>query len=281
MAIGDSTRIFTNIAAYNALNALKSVNRKLSLSQLRLATGKRINQVSDDPAGFVISRRLYARTRGLSAAVDNVATAKNVLSVAEGGLSNISDILVQMKEKVTQAASDTMSSAERNAIRNELNEFTEEIDDIVEETTFNDRKLIDGSYRNIRYQTGERPGNTLQVNLSSDSSAQGLGVATSLVASEVRSASGASNALAAIDNAIEDVSGSLQQVGSLISRLGVKENTLQMAITNNQATLSRIEDADMAREALNSTRQLILQRIAAAQLSQANLLPISILNLFR
>ncbi len=68
MAIGDSSRINTNIAAFDALNALKSVNRNLKISQLRLATGKRINEVDDDPAGFTISRRLEARSRSLSVA---------------------------------------------------------------------------------------------------------------------------------------------------------------------------------------------------------------------
>ncbi|RKY83632.1 flagellin protein, partial [candidate division KSB1 bacterium] len=74
MAFGDFTRIYTNISAYNALRALKRINRSLEISQLRLATGLRINQVADDPAGFVISKRLEARVRGLTAALDNVGT---------------------------------------------------------------------------------------------------------------------------------------------------------------------------------------------------------------
>jgi len=73
MAIGDSTRINTNIAAFNALNALKIINAKLEKSQLKLATGLRINEVADDPAGFTISKRLEARSRGLSIAHNNEA----------------------------------------------------------------------------------------------------------------------------------------------------------------------------------------------------------------
>ncbi len=103
MAIGDSTRVNTNIAALNSLNALNSINRNLEISQLKLATGLRINEVADDPAGFTISRRLDARSRGLSVALDNVGTVKNVLSIAEGGLLNIQKILIVMKEKVLQA----------------------------------------------------------------------------------------------------------------------------------------------------------------------------------
>ena len=97
MAIGDSTRINTNIAAFNALNSLKYINRNLEKSQLKLATGSRINEVADDPAGYVISTRLRARSKGLSTALDNVGTAKNVLAIAEGGLLNISDILITIK----------------------------------------------------------------------------------------------------------------------------------------------------------------------------------------
>ena len=155
MAIGDSTRINTNIAAYNALNALKSVNRELEISQLRLATGKRINEVAEDPAGYTISKRLESRARGISVAIDNVGTAKNVLSIAEGGLTNISDILITIKEKVTQAASDTLGSTERNAIKTEIDQFISEIDNIVSETTFNNQTLIDGTFSGISVQTGE------------------------------------------------------------------------------------------------------------------------------
>ena len=168
MAIGDSSRINTNIAAFNALNALKEVNRNLERSQLKLATGFRINEVSDDPAGFTISKRLDARARGLTVALNNVGTTKNVLNIAEGGLLNIQSILITMKEKVTQAANDTLGSAERNAISTEIDELTTEIDNIVAETTFNDQALLDGTYANKSYQTGEGTTNTMMFSISKE-----------------------------------------------------------------------------------------------------------------
>ena len=280
MAIGDSTRINTNIAAYNALNALKTVNQNLERSQLKLATGLRINEVADDPAGYVISTRLDARVRGLSTALDNVGTAKNLLAIAEGGLLNISDILITMKEKVTQAASDTLGSAERNAIKTELLQLTEEINNIVEETTFNNRALIDGTFSGISFQTGEGTTNTLTINLTNVNTATGLSVTSANVASQVFTATGASAALDKVNTAIEDVSDSLQNIGSLVSRLGVKESTLSVSITNTEAAQSRIIDADIANEQLISTRNLILQQTATAQLAQANLTPQNVLALF-
>lgn len=280
MAIGDSTRINTNIGALNALNALKTVNKVLEKKQLQLATGQRINEVADDPAGFVISKRIDARAKGLSVALDNVGTAKNVLSVAEGGLLNISDILVTMKEKVTQAASDTLSSAERNAIKTEILQLTTEIDNIVDETTFNNQKLIDGTISGFSIQTGAGTTNVLAINLTQNNTASSLGVASNVVANEVFTAAEASAALSAVDTAIETVSNSLQQIGSYISRLSVKESTLSVAITNNEAAKSRILDADLAKTQLEATKNLILQQTSTAQLAQANITPQNVLALF-
>jgi flagellin len=280
MAIGDSTRINTNIAAFNALNSLKSINWNLEKSQLKLATGLRINEVADDPAGFVISRRLGARSRGLSVALDNVGTAKNVLAIAEGGLMNISDILITMKEKLTQAASDTLGSAERNAIKTELDQLVSEINDIVDETTFNNIQLINGTYT-VSYQTGEGTTNTLHFAITQSAAATSLQVDQANVSSLVFTASGSSTALSNINSAIENVSDMLQNIGASVSRLTVKEATLSIAVTNTDSTKSRILDSDIAKEQLKSTRLQILQQTSTAQLAQANVVPQNVLALFR
>ena len=281
MAIGDSTRINTNIAAFNALNALKAINRNLERTQLKLATGKRINEVADDPAGFVISTRLRARIRGLAVAYDNVGTAKNVMAIAEGGLLNISDILITIKEKVTQAASDTLGVAERNAIKTEINQLTAEIDDIVAETLFNQIPLIDGTYTNVSIQSGEESTNTLVFSISQNHTATGLSVASADVANNVVSSASAAIALTNVNAALDLVSDSLQEIGAKVARLGVKESTLSIAITNTEATKGRILDADIAKEQLESTRLQILQQTATAQLAQANILPQNVLALFQ
>ena len=280
MAIGDSTRINTNIAAFNALNSLKTINRNLERSQLKLATGLRINEVADDPAGFTISRRLDARSRGLAVAFDNVGTAKNVLSIAEGGLLNIQSILITMKEKVTQAASDTLGSAERNAIKTEIEQLTQEIDNIIGETTFNDRVLLDGTYTGMSFQTGEDTVNVMAFDIDSVNTASGLGVNTGSVASRVFTASGSSIALSQVDSAIDTIAATLQKIGATVSRMGIKESTLSIAIINTEATRGRIEDADIAKEQLTSTKLQILQQTATAQLAQANVTPQNVLALF-
>ena len=102
MAGADLSRINTNIAALNALKSLRDANSKLTVHQLRLATGKRINSAGDDPAGLVFAKRLESRARGLAVARDNVGDVNNLISTAEGGIQSISEILLTMKEKILQ-----------------------------------------------------------------------------------------------------------------------------------------------------------------------------------
>ena len=281
MAIGDATRINTNIAAFNALNALKSINRKLEVSQFRLATGLRINEVADDPAGFTISKRLDARARGLAVALDNVGTAKNVLSIAEGGLLNIQNILITMKEKVTQARSDTLGVEERNAIKDELSELAAEIQDTVDETVFNKVALIDSTYIGKSFQTGEAKDDVMLFSIVNGSSPTDLSVDDPNLADMVSNHIDAGTALDNVNAALDTISGTLQTIGATISRMTFKEDTLRVAITNTLATKSRIMDADLANEQLISTRLQILQQTATAQLAQANVGPQNVLALFQ
>ncbi|MFC1555275.1 flagellin, partial [candidate division KSB1 bacterium] len=213
-------------------------------------------------------------------AFDNVGTAKNVLSIAEGGLQNISDILITMKEKVTQAASDTMGTAERDAIKNEITELVSEIDDIVSETLFNGVALIDGSYSSKSFQTGEATTDTTSFSMTQGHTATGLSVEAANVANKVDSSTNAASALSSVNSAIDTVSDSLQSIGAMIARLTVKESTLSVAMTNSEATKSRILDADIASEQLESTRLQIIQQTATAQLAQANVTPQNVLALF-
>ena len=277
MAFGDLSRIGGNIQALQALNSLNKINNELGKRQLRLATGKRINTAEDDAAGFVISRTLQARRKGLTAALGNVGDAKSMLSVAESGLTSILDILETMKEKVTQAASDTLGSSERNAIDDELDALANEIDDIVTETTFNGTILLDGTTLTI--QTGADTTNSLSITVTSaDHDSAQLGVLDASL--DTSSAANASTALSRVNTAISTVKTSIANIGSVQARLTTKEQTLSSAIINTEASRSRIMDADFALEQLESLKLQILQQTATAALAQANSSPQIVLSLF-
>ena len=140
------TRIGANIAALQSMNALMKVNRLIGQGLLRLSSGKRINTVGDDAAGFSLARGLESRRRSLEQAMSNVGGAKNVLSIAEGGYMAIAGILQIIKEKAVQGADDSFSPSQRIAIQGQIDAMVLEINDIVNETIFQGALLIDGHF---------------------------------------------------------------------------------------------------------------------------------------
>lgn len=154
MANVDVTRIASNIGALNSLNSLMNINAKLATHQTRLSTGKRINSAADDPAGLTIATKMLARSEGLRVTLDNIGDAKNMLSVAEGGLSKMTDIITQMRNKAEQAASDTLGSSERATIQTQLSSYAQQLQDIMDQTKWNGVKLLDNSTGSKLFQTG-------------------------------------------------------------------------------------------------------------------------------
>jgi len=270
------TRINANIAALQSYNALLNVNRMVAQGLLRLSSGKRINKVGDDPAGFSLARGIESRRRSLEQASANVATAKNVLSIAEGGYLAIAEILQVIKEKTVQAADDAYNVDQKSAIQGQIDALVNEIDDIVAETEFQGTMLIDGSFSSAVFQTGAAAGDVFNVQLSDADS-----VALAISALDVSDAINASQAMAWVDAAINTLNENAQDVGEYTIRLDSKEGTLAVAITNIESTRSRIEDADFASEQMNLIRAQIVQQTAFASFAQANAAPQLVLSLFR
>ena len=277
MAIGDANRINTNLSALSALNSLKDVNNALQISQLRLSTGKRINEAADDPSGYSISTSFDQRSRGLSVALDSVGTASNVLSIAEGSLNNINKIILNMRDLVVSGASDTMGTTERAAINTQLTSLRAEIDRIAGQTTFNGTRLLDGTFTSKRFQTGYTETDYISFGISSNFLAGSIGLANV----SVGDSTAACNSLASVNAAITTVTGQVQNIGSTVQRLRLVENNLTVAITNTTAAKSRILDADVAKEQVESTRLQIMRQLATAQLAQSNVAPQNVLSLFR
>lgn len=165
MAQADFTRISSNIAALNALNSLRNINTRMGRAQLRLATGKRINSAADDPAGLTIALKMNARNYGMKAALNNIGDAKNMLAVAESGLSQIADLLTQMQAKSISGSSETLGTDERAAIKTQLEQFATQINDIVSQTTWNDGILLGGDVSKS-LQTGAGVSDTTTWNLA-------------------------------------------------------------------------------------------------------------------
>ncbi len=274
MAIQDLNKIAGQQQNKQLLNNINKINKQIGLLQNRLSTGKKINSAEEDAAGFVIGHTLQARNRGLATAMNNIGDARVSLSVAEGGAINVLDILETMKTKAIQAANGTLSDADRAAINNEIAALADEIDDVVDETTFNDIELLAGT--DLAVQSGAETTDTESVEVSSsDHHSSELGVSEV----DVSSSENASAAMDSIESAIATVKSTVSSLGSYQTRFAHKENSLARAITNMEAARSRIMDADFAKEKMEEMKEKIKQNTTNAVNAQAQLSAQSVLKL--
>jgi flagellin len=261
------------------ISTLRQINNKIATHQLRLGTGRRINNAGDDPAGMTIAMKLDYTNRQLQAVYDNIGEARNMLTVAEGGLRKINDILVEMNAKIEHAASDSVGTVERQAISAQLVQLKSEIDQIAADTKFNGVQLLNSS-TTFTFQTGETSQTTYTTAQYTVSSLN----MTSMNAITAGTVINSSNYLSYLDEvtlAVNTVSSGLSSLGGLVNRLSIKEEVIAVTQANTEAAFSRIMDADMALEQLNLTKFQILQQTTTAMLAQANLNSQGILSLFR
>jgi flagellin len=204
-----------------------------------------------------------------------VGDAENVLNIVEGGFSNINDLLSNIMEKLVLAANDTQGVSERSAIMQEIQQLGAEIDSVVQQTQFNGVTLL--TVNTLTFQVGPDGSNTNVYSLSQAFHSAALLVSTLTVGSQAL----ASASMATLQIALNTVRNVLQQAGSSIERLRVRADNLSTTELNLRAAQSRIMDADLASEQLNSSKLTILQQTATSSLAAANVAPGSILALFR
>ena len=146
------TVINTNISATLASNAIKRNDRDMTTAMERLSTGLRINSAGDDAAGLAISARMTSQVKGLEQAARNANDGIALLQVAEGAVSEISNMLGRMKELAVQASSGTYSDTDRDALDLEFQELMREIDRIARNTEWNGEKILAGN--GVSHHTG-------------------------------------------------------------------------------------------------------------------------------
>lgn len=138
-------RINTNIQAVDAQRNLLLTGMSMTKSIEKLSSGLRINRAADDAAGLSISEKLRAQVRGLAQAQRNAQDGVSMIQTAEGALTEVHSMLQRMRELAVQAANDTLSTEDRQAINTELQQLKSEINAIADRTTFNGKKLLTGS----------------------------------------------------------------------------------------------------------------------------------------
>lgn len=264
-------RINTNVPSLVAQRNLRGNRVLLDRTLERLSSGSRINHACDDAAGLAISETLRAQIRGTAQAERNASDGISLVQVAEGGLVEISNIIIRMRELAVQAASDTIGTRERKFLDNEFQQLGEEVDRISNSTEFNGNPLLNGSGNTFEVQIGTKNNPLIDriklfdpyatnVNLTS------LGINLATVADKTS----AQNSLANLDTALNTVVSIRATFGSMQNRLQSVINNLSVTKENMTAANSRIRDADLAEETSEMTKAQILNQAGVSVLSQAN-----------
>jgi len=271
----------TNELALSAQRNLDQTQRRLHSTIQRLASGSRIVQASDDPAGLAISDNLNATARSLGQAVRNAQDGVSLIQVFEGGMTEINNMVIRIRELSMQSASDTVGQKERVMLNHEVQQLKSEIDRVAKTTKYGDTFLLNGANLDMEIQVGVNnvdevdrirfaPGKT-------DMTAAGL----NLDGIEVLEKVDAQEAFEALDGALTVVNDTRARVGSAQNRLNTTISATNIFMENLLAAKSRIRDADIATESASLARETILRKAGVAVLTQANETPALALQLLR
>ena len=255
-----------NLSAMNTSRQMGSVSSAMSKSTEKLSSGYKINRAADDAAGLSISEKMRSQIRGLNKAASNAQDGISLVQVAEGALNETHSILQRMNELATQAANDTNTSVDREAIQQEMNQLTSEIDRIQSTTQFNKQDLLTGGFSG-KLQVGAMSGQSISVSIAKMSASK-LQLTTANM--KVSSFSAAGTAMKTIQDAIKTVSETRSKLGAIQNRLEHTINNLNTTSENTQAAESRIRDTDMASEMVEYSKNNILAQAGQSMLSQAN-----------
>ena len=272
-----------NMTAMNANRQLGITTGAQAKSTEKLSSGYRINRAGDDAAGLTISEKMRSQIRGLNKASSNAQDGVSLIQVAEGALNETHSILQRMNELATQAANDTNTTADRNAIQAEINQLSSEINRIQSTTQFNTMNLIDGSYTGKNLQVGSLSGQKIELSIANMNATSLFGGNTQDAAKGTNFDVNTSNLKAYCVNlavsSFETAGSSMKYIQSAIalvseqrSALGAVQNRLEHTIANldNISAESRIRDTDMAEEMVEYSKNNILAQAGQSMLAQAN-----------
>ncbi|WP_439411929.1 flagellin N-terminal helical domain-containing protein [Enterobacter ludwigii] len=292
---------------YSSLSSLTSMNQAtdaMQKSAQRLATGFRINSAADDAAGLQIATRMQTQDLGMQQAQKNVADASSMLQVADGAFNQVLDTMGRMKTLATQAANDTNSQDDRNAINSELNSLNQQLNDIMNTTQYAGANLFataSGSAggnvsggkldHNMVFQVGNTSGEAMTVNYSTQLGAmygakgfKGIAGATAAVSGgqiNITSASGAQALMSGIDSAMSQVTQMRSALGADMNRLQATGTNLTNMDNNTQAAIGNIMDTDYGTETSNLTRNQMLAQASMMMLKQSNGMSGMVMNLLQ
>lgn len=273
-----SVIVSTNVASLFAQSQLGQTQSALTKNFAKLSSGLRITDASDDAAGLGIAKSMNAQIKSMAVAERNANDGLSMTQTADGGAEQIHQILTRMRELAVQASNGDLAASDYTNLDTEYQANLSEIDRIATSTKFNGISLLAGAATTKNFQVGIGTAATDRIGVSFGAAdAAGLGVN----GGDVTSFANAQTAITAVDAGIAALSTVREGFGSGMNRLTFAVNNLQSGQTNLSASLSRIQDVDVAKETAVMSKNQVLSQAGAAVLAQANQLPQVAMQLLR
>ena len=302
-------RVRTNVQSLIAQRHMGNSTEEVGKASERLSSGYRINKGADDAAGYAISEVLRADIRSLGQARRNANDGVSLVEVAEGGLHEVNNIMIRLRELSIQAASDTIGARERTYLNQEFFALKDEVDRIALGTEFNGTRLLvgttqlpeemmeDHNYSPLEIQVGKdyfaqadsleapNPINIIRLDMSKlnafteGEGSLNIGSTQNAEGTRIDSKAGAQMSIDKVDKAMQQIASYRASLGAIQNRLEKTDKAIGIQIEALSAAKSRIKDVDFAAETANMTQQSILQQAGASVLAQANSQPQIVLKL--
>ncbi len=256
-----------NLTAMNSNRMLGLTTSSQAKSTEKLSSGYRVNRAADDAAGLAISEKMRRQVKGLTQASRNAQDGISCVQTAEGALTEVHDMLQRMNVLANQASNDTMSTADRKYLDQEVQALVSEIDRVQSTTTFNEKNLLDGTFSGKNLQVGAESGQFISISIA-NMKASSIGLSSVAVSGDTNV--NAQSAITKIKNALASVSSQRADLGAVQNRLEHTIKNLDNVVENTTAAESQIRDTDMASEMVAFSNANILAQAGTSMLAQAN-----------
>jgi flagellin len=296
--------LHTNAAALSSQNSVGNTQKSLTTSLTRLGTGFRVNSAMDDAAGLQIATRLDAQSRGMAVAQRNTQNGISMMQTAEGAFSELTNVLLRMKDLATEAFNASSTADDKTALQAEFDALGSEVANIIKSTAFGGQNLFSadgtavpaagaaagllGTAGGITFQIGATANETMVVDTETglqdlatalDAVSANYALATPATGTELTG--GANTIITDINDAIDAVGTVRAQLGAASNRLDHVYNNLGNMIQNTTASKGRIMDVDYASETSNSTSKQLLLQAGTSALKQSSSLSQLVMSLMQ
>jgi flagellin len=274
MAIQNS--VLTNPSSFVALRTLNGINRSLDVTQNRVSTGLKVAGALDDASNFAISQGIRAELKAIDAVTQGLNNAKGIGNVAIAGVTGISNLLSDVRGKLTELANEGITSTQRQILTNDFNELLSQAANFIANANFNGVNLIESGAGSVN-TLSNLAGGLLTLTAQSVVNTQVGSLAGVTMTSATNAQSVIANQYANLESVVNTALGSL---GAEVRALNLQTSFLEEIRDATDEGLGNIVDADLARESARLTSLQVQQQLSTQTLGIANQRPQTLLGLF-